>query len=150
MSLAYASAVLDVDLATAWSVLGDFHGMADWIGRIRRSVPEGGAGAGSVGSVRRIALEPDGQEVGERLVSYDGPGHRYSYEFAGTIPFPVRSYRGTVHLLPVTAVDGTFIEWFGEYECDAPLVEPVHEQFIGIYTEFIGDLRAHLGRRSTG
>jgi carbon monoxide dehydrogenase subunit G len=144
VSLAYVSSTLDADLATVWSVLGDFHGMAAWIGRIERSEPEGGEGRGAVGSVRCLTLT-GGMRARERLVHYDGPGHRYSYEFDGEDgPFPVASYRGTVHLLPVTETGATFIEWYGEYDCDTALVEQLRETFTGIYTEFIGDLCTHL------
>lgn len=60
MSVAYVSAVIDADVDTIWSVLGDFHGIPAWIGRIRSNEPEHGLGAGEVGSVRRLTLEPDG------------------------------------------------------------------------------------------
>jgi hypothetical protein len=144
MTLAYVSSTLDTDLATTWSVLRDFHGLPTWVGRIRESVPEDGQGHGAVGSIRRLALGPDGRQVRERLVHYDAAGHRYSYEFAGESPFPVRFYRGTVHLLPITDTDATFVEWYGEFDTDSALVDKLRSAFTGLYTEFIGDLRKYL------
>ncbi|WP_433359812.1 SRPBCC family protein [Streptosporangium sp. CA-115845] len=144
MSLAYVSTTIDAPIETVWSVVRDFHGMPSWVGRIRESVAEDGHGPAAVGSVRRLTLEPDGRQVQERLVSYDAPGHRYSYEFAGENPFPVRFYRGTVHLLPITEFTGTFVEWYGEFDADAALVESLCTRFTGLYREFLGDLRAHL------
>src|SRR5581483_7235185 len=102
MSLAYVSTVLDHDVDAVWAVVGDFHGLPAWIGRIRSSEADGGSGRGPVGSVRRLSLEPDGRTARERLVRYDDAGRTYSYEFADAIPFPVATYRGNVRLLPVT------------------------------------------------
>ena len=144
MSIAYVSDTIDAGLDAVWSVLDDFHGIGTWVGRIRSAEPEDGAGPAGVGSVRRLTMEPDGRVVRERLVRYDRPGHLYAYEFAGDQPFPVRAYRGTVHLLPVTASGGTFIEWYGEFDCDADVVARLTTAFTGIYAGFIGDLRKHL------
>jgi hypothetical protein len=145
MGRAYVSTVLDAEIDAVWAVLGDFHGLAGWIGRIRESVAEDGTGPGAVGSVRRLTLDPGRRQVRERLVGYDATAHRYSYEFADTIPYLVRSYRGTVHLLPVTEPGGTFLEWFGEFDCDAEQVDPMAAAFTRVYTEFVEDLRKHLG-----
>ncbi|WP_245669495.1 SRPBCC family protein [Nocardia speluncae] len=137
------SSILDAPAEKVWSVLGDFHGLAEWVTMIATSKPEGGDG---VGSVRRVTLV-DGRVVGERLVAYDDPGRRYSYQFGDDeLPFPVRSYRGTVHVLPVTDTNRTFIEWFGEFDCEAAQVEEMNAVFTGIYTEFIANLRDHLVR----
>lgn len=148
MTIAYVSSALDVGIDTTWSVLRDFHGMAAWVGRIRSSVAEGGMLEGAVGSIRRLSMDPDGRAVRERLVHYDPPGHRYSYEFVDEIPFPVRSYRGTVHLLPITDRDGTFVEWFGEFDTDAGEDAAQAERLCGVFTSlyrgFIDDLRKHL------
>jgi hypothetical protein len=106
--------------------------------------PAGAAGPAPVGSVRRLTMEPDGRVVRERLVAYDASGHRYSYEFAGDQPFPVRAYRGTVRLLPITQSGGTFIEWYGEFDSDADVLSRLTAAFTGIYAGFIDDLRKHL------
>ncbi|MCU1650608.1 MAG: hypothetical protein JWQ60_1757, partial [Pseudonocardia sp.] len=38
----------------------------------------------------------------------------------------------------------TFIEWYGEYDCETALVEQLRATFTAIYTEFIADLRKKL------
>jgi hypothetical protein len=144
VSIAYVSATIEADIDTVWSVLHDFHGIAGWVGRIRSAEPEDGSGPAAVGSTRRLTMQPDGRVVRERLVHYDAPGHRYSYEFAGEQPFPVRAYRGTVHLLPVTLSGTTFVEWYGEFDCDAAVADRLTTAFTGIYAGFLDDLRAHL------
>jgi Polyketide cyclase / dehydrase and lipid transport len=148
VSIAYVSATIDAGIDAVWSVLRDFHGIDRWVGRIRSAEPEDGTGPAAVGSVRRLTMEPDARVVREQLVRYDAPGHRYSYEFAGHQPFPVRAYRGTVRLLPVTQSGGTFIEWYGEFDCDAGAAGPLTAAFTGMYAEFIGDLRKHLAGRA--
>jgi hypothetical protein len=80
--------------------------------------------------------------------SVDAPGHAYSYEFAGQQPFPVRAYRGNVRLLPITSSGTTFIEWYGEFDCDADVVDRLTAAFAGIYAEFIDDLRHHLATKA--
>ncbi|HTF54603.1 MAG TPA: SRPBCC family protein [Pseudonocardia sp.] len=146
--LAYVSSTLDADITAVWSVLGDFHGLPVWMARARESVAEGGREPGAVGSVRCLTLDPNGRRTRERLVHYDGADHRYSYEFDGVNPFPVSSYLGTVHLLPITDTGRTFVEWFGEFDplpgTDQAAVEALRDSFTGFYTEFIGDLRTHL------
>jgi hypothetical protein len=144
VSIAYVSATIDAGIDAVWSVLRDFHGIGSWVGRIRSAEPGDGDGPAAVGSTRRLTMEPDGRVVRERLVRYDAAGHCYSYEFAGDQPFPVRAYRGTVRLLPVTLSGGTFIEWYGEFDCDAGVADRLTTAFTGIYAEFIDDLRKHL------
>lgn len=144
MSIAYVSTTIDAGIDSVWSVLRDFPRIDRWIGRIRSAVLEDGAGPASVGSVRRVTLEPDGHVVRERLVHYDAPRRRYSYEFAGDQPYPVRAYRGTVHLLPVTQSGTTFAEWHGEFDCDAAIADELTSQFARIYAEFLGDLARYL------
>ena len=144
MSLAYVSTTIDADIDAVWAVFHDFHGIDKWVRRIRSAEPENGPGPAAVGSIRRLTMEPDGRIVRERLVHYDASGHRYSYEFAGDQPFPVRAYQGTVRLLPITQSSTTFAEWYGEFDCDAELVEKLTRTFTGTYVEFLGDLCAYL------
>jgi len=144
MATAYTSTIFEHTEAHTWAVLRDFHGWARWVGRIRETVAEGGDGPGAVGSVRHVTLEPDGRQVAERLVRYDEAEHSFSYEFTGAIPFPVTSYRGTVRLRPVTDAGHTFLEWYGEFDCEPALTEQLRAAFTGLYTEFAGDLRKHL------
>lgn len=144
MTLAYVSTVIDVDVDAVWSVLGDFHGLPAWINRVRSNEIENGSGPGAVGSVRNLTLEPDGDTARERLVRYDAVGRSYSYEFADAIPFPVSNYRGTVRVLPVTDTKSTFVEWYGEFDCEPAVLDDLATTFRAIYSEFIGDLRQHL------
>lgn len=144
MSIAYVSGTIDADIDAVWSVLHDFHGISRWMRRIRSAEAEDSAGPATVGSARRLTMEPDGRVVRERLVHYDAPGRCYSYEFAGDEPFPVRAYRGTVRLLPITLSGTTFVEWYGEFDCDADVADRLTAVFTAIYAEFIDDLGKYL------
>jgi hypothetical protein len=139
--------VLTEPVGAVWSVVADFHGIAKWVRRIRGSNCELGSGPGAVGTVRWLTLEPDGRQVGERLVRYDESARLYSYEFVEPKPFPVRAYRGTLRLLPVTATDSTFLQWYGDFDADAEDVERLTASFITTYTEFASDLADYLSRR---
>ena len=144
MAIAYYSRTLPFPVEVVWETIADFHGLAEWIERIVEVEPEGGDGPGVVGSVRRITLT-DGRVVGERLVAYDPQRRAYSYEFASEHPFPVRRYRATVRLCPIIEDDTTFMEWFGEYDCDADDEQPCREQFLDRYRAFCADLAGYLG-----
>jgi hypothetical protein len=144
MSIAYVSTTFSQDADAVWTVLGDFHGLPSWVSRIRSGEAEGGSGRGPVGSVRRLTLEPDGRTARERLVRYDDQDRSYAYEFVGEIPFPASTYRGTIRVRPVTDSDGSFVEWYGEFDCDPAVADRLAETFRGIYTAFLGELRSHL------
>jgi hypothetical protein len=147
MSRAYFSLVLAEPIDAVWLVVADFHGIGKWVSRIRGSTSEFGSGPGAVGTVRWLDLEPDGRQVGERLVRYDESARLYSYEFVEPKPFPVRSYRGTLHLLPVTTTGSTFLQWYGDFDADAADVEQLTSSFIAIYAEFASNLADYLSQR---
>jgi Polyketide cyclase / dehydrase and lipid transport len=153
VSRAYFSCIIPAPVEAVWDVLADFHGISDWMDRVVSVTPEDGSDRGAVGSIRRLTLK-DGRVVGERLVAYDAVARSYTYEFApGAFPFPVRSYAATVHVLPVTSDDTTFLEWFGEYDSeygsDGDVEAELGETFIGRYREFANDLTTYLAAATT-
>jgi len=143
VSRAYFSAHLPADIDRVWAVVGDFHGVAKWISAIDTCVARGGRAAGELGAIREFTTR-GGATLQETLVAYDGVGHSYSYEFVGTIPYPVSSYRGTAHLLPIVEDGTTFIEWFGDFEAERDVRDDVTRRFGRLYAVFIADLRRHL------
>jgi hypothetical protein len=143
MSTVSCSAVLAASVEKVWRVLGDFGGWHTFIPRISATELEGGQGRGPVGAVRVLSLKPDGT-ARERLVRYDEASRALAYGFDGPIPFPVRSYLGTVQVWPVTQGGGSFIFWSGEFDCDAEVLDKVSEIFERTYTTFLGNLADHL------
>lgn len=143
VSRAYFSARLDADIDRVWAVVGDFHGVATWLSGLETCVPRGGLDSREVGAIREFTVR-GGATLQERLVAYDDVGHSYSYEFVGTIPYPVSSYRGTAHLLPIVEDGTTFVEWFGDFESEPDVREDVTRRFAKLYAVFVADLRRHL------
>lgn len=109
MARAYASIVIDAPVETVWHRLRDFDGLPKWHPAIASSEIEEGRDADVVGCVRSFHLK-DGTHVRERLLSLDDAQRRFSYNFEKPA-FPVENYIATVRAMPVTASDGTFVEW---------------------------------------
>lgn len=115
MALAYASAVIEAETGEVWRLVRDFDGLPGWHPAIATSEVEGGA-APSVGAVRRLST-PDGGVIREQLIALDDAARSCTYDIVES-PFPVRSYRATLRLLPITATGGTFAEWYAHFDAD--------------------------------
>jgi hypothetical protein len=112
----YASTVLPVSADGLWEYLRDFGNIAEWHPGIVTAELEHGAGD-QVGAVRRLT-GPGGEVFRERLVALDDGERSSTYElFEG--PFPVRFYRATLRVAPVTDTGLAFAEWFARYDADA-------------------------------
>jgi hypothetical protein len=118
MTTAYYSAVLDHPLETVWSLIRDFNNYPAYIEGVSESVIEDEKGGDEVGAVRRFCYL--GTWIRQRLAAHSDDAHSLTY--AGIEPFPFPStdasetvapttYQGTMHLIPVTEGDRTFIEW---------------------------------------
>lgn len=66
--------------------------------------------------MRRLTLAGEGA-VRERLVSLDDTDRSYTYDILES-PFPVRSYRSTIRVAPITATGESFVEWWCHYDAD--------------------------------
>jgi hypothetical protein len=146
MSVAYYSARLTAGIDRVWAIVGDFHGVGEWISVLQTCVARGDRASEQVGAIREFTVR-SGATLQEQLVAYDSVDHCYSYEFVGTIPYPVSSFRGTAHLLPIVEDGTTFIEWFGEFEAEPDVLDDVRNQLEKLYAGFIADLRRHLAAR---
>jgi len=111
----YASAVLPVSADRVWDYLRDFANIAGWHPGIVSGEMEAGTGD-QVGSVRRLA-GPGGEVFRERLVALDDGERSYTYDLLES-PFPVRSYRATLHVVPVTDTGRAFAEWYARFDAD--------------------------------
>jgi len=129
MARSYASAVVPASADEVWSLVRDFNGLPNWHPAITGSEIEGGGSAEAVSAVRALTLA-DGGAVRERLVGLDDVGRSYTYEIV-TGPFPIRSYRSTIRVLPVTATGQAFVEWFGDYDADAADEAELDKAFAG-------------------
>ncbi len=117
MATAYASAVITAPVEEVWQLARDFDGLAGWHPGVASSEIEEGRRADQVGCVRKLGMAGGGQ-LRERLLALDDTAHSCTYEFVES-PFPVRSYRSTLRLTPVTDSGHTFAEWWADFDADA-------------------------------
>ncbi|MGI8307461.1 SRPBCC family protein [Saccharopolyspora hattusasensis] len=144
MAKSYTSAVIEVSAEQVWQAVRDFNGLPTWHPAIERSEIEGGGAADAVGCVRHLILA-DGGAVRERLVALDDTERSYAYEFVES-PFPVRSYRSTIRIAPITDTGHSFVEWYSHWDADAADEEKMDKTFAkGVYRTGLNGLREHLG-----
>jgi hypothetical protein len=138
-----ASAVVPADPDGVWRVVRDFGGIADWHPGIDRSVLEGGADTDQIGAIRSLGLG-DGSTVIELLVGLDDTARALTYEIVES-PFPVRLYRSTIRVVPVTTTGESFVEWSLVFDCDAADADRLIELFGGgVFTPGLQGLAAHF------
>ncbi len=118
MPKSYASGLVPASADDVWNVVRDFNGLPSWHPAIAASEIDGGGSGQEVGTIRRLTLD-DGASVVERLLMLDDVNRSYTYEFTDPGPFPVRSYRSTIHVVPVTATGQAFVEWWSWFDADA-------------------------------
>lgn len=145
MARAYASGVVNASADEVWSVVRDFNGLPDWHPAIEGSEITEGTN-GSVGAVRTLALSGGGA-VSERLLALDDTDRTYTYEFTDAGPFPVRTYRSTIRVAPVTDAGAAFVEWSCWFDADATDEPGLVKQYgKGVYATGIGALQTRFER----
>ena len=138
----YASAVLPVSADRVWEYLRDFGNIAEWHPGIAGGEMEHGTGD-QVGGVRRLT-GPGGEIFRERLVALDDGERSYTYDLLEG-PFPIRYYRSTLRVAPVTDSGFAFAEWYAWYDADAEDEAVLTKTFArGIYATGLAALREHF------
>jgi hypothetical protein len=143
MPKAITSTVVDAPASEVWALVRAFDGMSEWHPSLPAATIADGRAPDAVGCVRTFAT-PTGAEVRERLVALDDAAMRCAYVLEhGTMP--VRNYRGTIRVAPVTDGDRSFVEWSAEFDCDAAAEEQMVGVYGGIFTSGLDALRARFG-----
>ena len=138
-----ASAVVPADPDIVWRVVRDFDGLPAWHPAISASELEGDARTDQVGAVRRLTLG-DGGIVRESLVALDDRERRLTYAILES-PFPVRDYRSTIRVHPVTSTGESFVAWSVLFDCDLADAERLSALFAGdVFGSGLSGLIAHL------
>jgi hypothetical protein len=141
MPEALASAIIPADAAAVWAVVRDFDGLPRWHPAIEASELE--TPGDSVGAVRRLTLG-DGEEVREVLVALSDTTRTLTYEIL-TSPFPVRLYRSTMRVVPVTTTGESFVEWTVVFDCDSDDADRLVDFFgEGVFGTGLSGLGAHF------
>ncbi|MDD7941073.1 SRPBCC family protein [Actinomycetospora lutea] len=138
-----ASAVVPADADTVWRVVRDFDGLPTWHPAIAASELEGDGRSDQVGAVRRLTLG-DGGVVRESLVALDDRERRLTYAILES-PFPVRDYRSTIRVHPVTKTGESFVAWSVLFDCDLDDAERLSALFAGdVFGSGLDGLVSHL------
>jgi uncharacterized protein YndB with AHSA1/START domain len=124
----YASTVISAPADTVWAYLRDFSNLDEWAPSIESCEIEADARPDQVGAVRRLTAQGGQAVFRERLLAFDDEGRSFSYEFVES-PLPVRDYRSTIRVVPVTDSGQAFVEWWGEFAADDKDAEPMTELF---------------------
>ena len=118
MTTAHYSTVLDYPLNTVWSLIRDFNNYPAYIEGVSESVIEDDKRGDEVDAVRRFCYL--GNWVRQRLAAHSDAQHSLTYAGIEPLPFPSGDtpqvvsptrYQGTMHLIPITEGNRTFIEW---------------------------------------
>lgn len=145
MPKSYASTVINAPADKVWVYLRDFSNLDEWLPSIESCEIEDGARPDQVGTVRRLTTQGGQAAIRERLLAFDDEGRSYSYQFVES-PLPVRDYRSTIRVAPVTdpATDTgqAFVEWWGEFAADDKDAEAMTEFFTkDVYSAGLAELR---------
>lgn len=126
---------------TVWELLGDFNGLAQWMGAIATSTLEGSG----LGALRTLTLA-DGGVIVEKLESHDDDARTFSYSIVSG-PLPVADYLSS---MTVTALDDgrCTVKWTGSCTAAGASDEEVEGILDGIYSGGLQDLCDYLGSRS--
>ena len=114
MARTYYSTVFDRSAAEVWAHIRDF-GHYAWAGVPGETVIEGGKPGDAVGAVRNVDLGE--RHIRQRLVAHSDAERFYTYDFLDPVPFPIKDYRATLRVTPVTDGDRAFVEWSAIFDC---------------------------------
>ncbi|MBV9314971.1 MAG: SRPBCC family protein [Pseudonocardia sp.] len=141
----YASGIVPASADAVWQVVKQYNGLPGWLPAITASEIEGGESGQEVGAVRRLTLGEMGQ-VTEVLLTMDDADRSYTYEFVDTGPFPVRSYRATIRVAPITTTGQAFVEWWAWFDSDAEHEKELTDTYSNqVYAAGIAGLVKHFG-----
>ena len=108
----YRSSVIAAPAKRVWALVRDFNAMPDWNATIRGSTIEDGP-ADRVGCRRRLVFD-DGSTWIHELTGLSEPEMTVAYAIVGmpeATRVPMRNYRATIRLEPVSDGDQCFIAW---------------------------------------
>ena len=140
----YKSAVIGAPIAKVWPLLRDFGGIHKIAPIAKSTEIQGGEPADRIGAVRDIHTH-DGGLIRERLVALSDHEHTQTYVILES-PLGVTDYEATIHALPVTAGDHTFVEWSASFGCErgreAELVEAIGN---GVFAAALEQVKTLIG-----
>jgi hypothetical protein len=147
MAKSYYSTVIDAPADKVWATLRDFNGLATWNAQMvpTSEIEEGKAGD-QVGGIRNFNLA-NGANLREQLVAHSDRDRSYTYNFQKH-PFEgVENYVATIHVLPVTETDQSFVEWWTEFDCPPDRLGHWEDFFASqVFKGALEALKAHVAK----
>ena len=132
MPRVFVSSIVNAPAEKVWAVIRRFDAVVDWLPFVKSSPIEDGGDPTRVGCIR-VLTQTDGEVFREVLVALSDAERSYSYTFVGS-PVPVRNQQTTLHVLPITDGDRTYVEWSSRFEIDpeyeAQLVDLMNRNFL--------------------
>jgi hypothetical protein len=143
----YVSSVLDAPVARVWAIVRDFNGLPAFMPPVAESRIEDRRPADQVGCVRNFSMK-DGGRLREKLLALSDWDYTQTYNILES-PMPLTNYLATLHLIPITDGDRTFIEWTADFDCDPKdeqgLVQRIGQ---GVFQAAFDELKRMLARRA--
>lgn len=125
MARVYISAVMDIPLDEAWSVLRDFNALPVYHPFFSKSEIEGGKPSDQIGCVRSFFTH-EGGHIREELLTLSDRDYVCCYRILEAT-LPVQNYVAEMRLKPITEGNMTYGEWWAEYEVSEADAAAVHQ-----------------------
>lgn len=109
-----ASSVIDAPVSSVWNLIRDFGALSRWLPGVKSCVIEGDDPGDRVGAIRRLEMGDVGV-IREQLLALSDVDHAVTFSIIESALL-IRNYLSTISLLPITAINGTFIQWRGQFE----------------------------------
>jgi hypothetical protein len=117
-----------------------------WVGG--ETIIEHGRAGDAVGAVHRVRTSD--RQIRQRLLAHSDLDRWYTYEFADSVPFPVRNYRATLRVTPVIDGGKAFVEWWATFDCTPEELERWTRYFEKEgFATWLAALRDHLTKRGS-
>ncbi|HKQ70185.1 MAG TPA: SRPBCC family protein [Polyangiaceae bacterium] len=141
MARAYYSTTFNATADKVWQTIQDFN-EDTWSGDVTKSWRENNVPGTAVGNIR--VIEVGDKQLRQRLVAYSDTDRWYTYEFAGKPSMQVEHFQATIHVLPITEGDRSFVEWYASYDCSADEMQHSHDYFVQGCARWLANLRKKL------
>lgn len=142
MGVATVTQIFPIPVQVLWELIGDFGDTGKWSGRPPEACVCDGEG---VGALRTLTLA-DGRVIVDRLEAQGE--YYYSYSIV-TSPLPVRSYRATMSVAPLTE-DHSILTWSGNIDPNGLSDDQAIALFEDIYRMGIGLINRSITAETIG
>lgn len=142
MAVATVTQIFPIPAQALWELIGDFGDTGKWSGRPPEACVRNGSG---IGALRTLTLADD-RVIVDRLEAQGE--YYYSYSIV-TSPLPVRAYRATMSVAPLTG-DSCVFTWSGKIEPEGLTDEQAIVFFEDIYRMGIGLMNRSIAANIPG